>query len=375
MAKKILITVGGTGGHVFPSISLANHLRKEDPSIDILFVGGRLSTNRFFTSHAYPHEAVACGGISLLKPIKTIASLGKIGLGILQSKRIIKDFKPDLVVGFGSYYTFPTLIAAKWACIPILLHESNSIPGKVNRLLSRHANQTAIQFPEAARHLKGESVLVKTPLREGFYLGSAQKKDALLFFGLDPAKPAILVFGGSQGAVKINSCFKDAFINHVHPHFPDVQIIHLTGDKKLTEELISLYQKANVQACVKDFEPRMDLAWQAADLVVSRSGAGTIAEELEFEVPGILIPYPHATENHQEYNADFMVSHVGGAYKFLEGHLSAFQLGEAILKMFANDSQVLKDMARKIADYKKGASALKFSQLVFEMIEKKGRML
>ncbi len=357
--NKILIAVGGTGGHVFPAIGLAEQLKKIDASIEVLFTGGRLETNKFFNRTAFPYHPVSCGSLQMHRPLAAIGNVGRIGLGTWQSRKLLRDFQPDLVVGFGSFYTFPTLLASLWEKTPILLHESNSIPGKVNRLLSKYADCIGIQFPEAALHLKGNSRLVKTPLREGFRLGSVTRQEASRFYGLSPTLPTLLVFGGSQGAKAINALFSEA------PFKGQLQILHFTGDASATPLLKEKYQRQGIPAVVKDFEPRMDMAWQAADCVISRSGAGTIAEQLEFEVPGILIPFPFATENHQEKNADYMVDQIGGASKLLEKDLTSARLGQEIERML--DGKYLA-MRESIRYYKGKTGIIELSALVLDTL-------
>lgn len=367
MGKKYLITVGGTGGHVFPALALAHQLKAIDPSNEIVFLGGSLGANRFFDKEAFPYETVSCGTISLKKPLKSILGCGKIVRGIWQSRELLKKHKPHLVIGFGSYYTLPTLLAAKLSGFPFVLHESNSIPGKVNRLMAPYAVTTGIQFPQTGGLLKGNTHVVETPLRKGFRKGHIPRAEARKFFELDSQTTTLLVFGGSQGARAINYFLIDAF-THKLKSCP-VQIIHLTGSPELTGEIKACYAKNRIIACVKDFESRMDMAWSAADIVISRAGAGTIAEQLEFEVPGILIPYPQATDNHQEINANFMVS-IGGAIKYVESEFSGDVLAYEIESLLALNAKRLTKMRTAIENYKKNIQIPPFTSLIASLIGK-----
>lgn len=365
MGKKYLITVGGTGGHVFPALALAHQLKEKDPTNEIIFMGGSLNANRFFDKESFPYETVSCGTISIKKPFKSLMGCAKILKGIWQSRSLLKKHKPHLIVGFGSYYTLPTLMAAKLCGIPFVLHESNSIPGKVNRLMSPFALTTGIQFPQTKQLLKGNTHVVETPLRKGFSKGKFSREEARNYFGLDPNKTTLLVFGGSQGAKALNYFFIQAFSTKLKQC--PVQLIHITGSKELTQEVKNCYERHQIKACVKDFEFRMDMAWTAADIVISRSGAGTIAEQLEFEVPGILIPYPQATDNHQEVNADFMVG-LGGAIKYREKDFSGDVLSYEIESLLALNHKRLGKMTQAIEAYKKEIKIPEFTHVIATLI-------
>lgn len=365
MTKKVMIAVGGTGGHVIPSVALAKQLFKREPGVSVMFVGGDLKNNRFFEHHHFLHESVECGPMSSKNPLKIMKSIKRILKGIWQSRSVIKRFKPDVIVGFGSYYTFPILLAAKLLKIPIILHEANSIPGKVNRLLSPYAVATGIHFPETASLLSGFSVEVGMPLREGYILGSVTKKFAKEYFFLKPDQFVLLVFGGSQGAKAINELVSNALCHHFERK-EIVQILHFTGEAHDVKPLEEMYEKYGVKAFVKAFEPRMDMAWAAADAMISRAGASTIAEQLEFEVPGIYIPYPHSSENHQKKNAEFMVKTVGGAISFNEEELTPETLGKKIATFLSHDHILLRTMQDAMNNYKKSARSKDLCSLIMD---------
>ncbi len=324
--KKVLIAAGGTGGHIFPALALAKQL-SELSNVDVIFAGGNLANNRYFDKGVYPFHSTACGAFTSKNPLKLLQAMGKIGQGVWQGHRALADVCPDIAVGFGSYYTFPVIVAALLKRIPVVLHEANSIPGKVNRLLARYAHTTGIHFPETAFHLKGKTAVVGMPLRPGFKKDHVTKEEAKAYFQLKGDKPVLLVFGGSQGAQAINEALLQALASPLGQQF---QVIHMTGHPEMAERARSHYRKHGIEAAVKEFETRMEMAWQAADLVISRSGAGTISEAIEFEVPALLIPFPRAADNHQELNADFMVKTVGGAEKLLERDLNSERLRQLI---------------------------------------------
>ncbi len=376
MNKRILIAAGGSGGHLYPAQALAGQLRAKEPSLEVLFAGGGLATSRYFERGSFAFEEIACGALSLKNPLRALKALSRMGLGAWQSFRLIRRFKPDVVVGFGSYHSFPVLAAAKLAQIPIVLHEANSMPGKVNRLISRYAKMTAIYFPDAAKWLKSPCVAVEMPLREGYesaLKNPVSKAEARRYFQL-PAHSSkepgltVLVFGGSQGAKALNALFSQAAVQHLLPAMANLQVIHFTGDRQRTAEIQQLYAQAGIAACVKDFEKRMDLAWQAADLVVSRAGASTIAEQIAFEVPGIMIPFPFASDNHQEHNAQFMQSQVRGGVFFKERETTPKNLAEAIIGLAKDQHTGLQAMRQGMRSYKQNRALEDFCEVVLTQV-------
>lgn len=360
-----MITAGGTGGHIFPAMALAQKLQLHT---EILFVGGGLHKNRYFDRKTFPFQEVSSGLISLKRPISAISGCGSILKGVWQSSKIIDSFNPDIIVGFGSYYTFPTLLAAKCKNVPVVLHEANRIPGRVNKLLSKYAALTGVHFPDTALLLKGNASEIPIPLREGFQLGYTSKNEALDHYGLDKTRTTLLIFGGSQGAQSINKLSSDAIKKLPQKDKESLQILHFTGDSNSALQLKDLYAKAKIKAYVKDFETRMDIAWSAADIMISRSGAGTIAEEFEFEVPGILIPYPEAMDNHQESNADFMVDIVKGAVKCCERDLDSDLLSQEIASFLEDEQEKLLNMKHAIRKYKQMRPRKELWHIILEMI-------
>lgn len=321
MKKRVLIAAGGTGGHIFPSLSLANELVEKIPKIEILFAGNGLSQNPYFQD--FTSYDISSGLLGFSSPFKLAAGLWQTFQGVGQAHRLIREFAPDAVCGFGSYHSLPVLLASKICRVPLFLHEQNSVPGRVNRLLSRFACVTGVQFPSAKERLKGKTAMVQMLLRKS--LSGITRDKALAHFGLTPEKKTLLIMGGSQGALAINRLVSSA--SH---HMGDLQIIHLTG--KTQEEYQKNYEMRGVRACVKNFETQMDFAWQAADFLIGRAGAGTVAEMIRYRVPGILIPYPFAMDRHQEGNADFIAA-LGGGVKLLQHQASPSVLATLVKMM------------------------------------------
>lgn len=329
--KRVVITAGGTGGHLYPAQGLAQQLGKQSVPPQVLFVAGGLGTNRYFDRHHFPFQEVACRPLLSRNPLKCLKGIAHLFKGFSQSIAILKEYRPDVVVGFGSYYTVPTLLAAKWLKIPIVLHEANSIPGRANQWLAPLATWVGVHFPSTTSLFKSKTVEVGLPLREGYQLHTVNKEAALAYYGLSSQHKILLICGGSQGAKAINQLIEQCL-----PLFKQLslQIIHLTGDAAQAEALQALYVSQDIPARVKAFENQMQMAWRVADGFVGRSGASTIAESIEFEVPGILIPYPYATDQHQEKNADFLIGTVKSAWKFVESSLTSEQLSKGIEGLF-----------------------------------------
>ncbi len=351
---KILIATGGTGGHIFPAQALAIELLEQN--FELLFVGGGLKTNRYFDRRRFAYKQVASAS-----PLKGnfFKSVFKIGKGILEALRIMKQFRPDVVIGFGSFYTFPVLTAARLRRVPIVLFEPNAIPGRVNRFFSKSALLSAVQFSEAGSHLLGNIVEVKMPRGEKKPSDVALARD---YFYLDPNCFTFLVFGGSQGADSINRFFSET-IRNVSSTF---QIIHITGKTESAEIIRRKYEKAGLRACVKAFEERMDLAWSAASVVICRSGAATLAEQISFEVPGILVPFPKAVDDHQTKNALFVEKEVGGAITCPESVLSADYLKQLIEKIMLPDQFNL--MKKALASFKLDDRKKEFSKVISDIV-------
>lgn len=313
MSKRIVIAAGGTGGHLYPAQGFAQQLLKRCPDFEICFLAGGLNTNRYFDRTKFNYQQVRTGLLLTKNPFKCVKGWMNTFGGIKDSVTFLKEFQPDLFVGFGSFYMVPPLLAAKWLKIPTLLHVADCIPGKANRFFAPFVDSVGVHFPHTIPLIKGNAIEVGLPLREGYEKNIFSKETAARYFHLNYQKKILLVFGGSQGAQSINRLLKEAAND-----LGEYQVIHITGQEESVEGIANHYKHVNVSACVKAFEKQMNLAWIAADVFIGRSGASTIAEAMEFEVPGLLVPYPYSADHHQDKNADFFVKHVGGGIKWNE---------------------------------------------------------
>jgi UDP-N-acetylglucosamine--N-acetylmuramyl-(pentapeptide) pyrophosphoryl-undecaprenol N-acetylglucosamine transferase len=301
---KVLICAGGSGGHLFPARQL-RELLKEDCLV--FFAGHKLRGSPFFESKEIPFQE-----ISSSQKKKGVLAICK---GFFQSIFLLYSFSPDVVVGFGSYHTFPLLLAASFLRKKIILFEANSTLGKVNRWFSFFSKKIAFQFEQT--HKKGALV----PLLPWIATSNRQmsQAQARIHFGLDPFKTTLLVFGGSQGAFFLNQMIPLA-IEKLQGEF---QVIHLTGKgfEKVT------YQ---TKSYVREFEKQMDLAYTASSCAICRSGAGTIAELTRYQMPALLIPFPLASEDHQRKNGEFFIAHTKGARLLLQSDATLDRLVEEI---------------------------------------------
>lgn len=364
MSKRVVIAAGGTGGHLFPAQSLAFELSSR-MQYDVSFMAKGLSSNARFDTAVYPYKDIASGPINF--KLKTlISSPLKILKGICQSVRALKRLQADLVIGFGSFHSFPVLCAARLLGIPIILHEANSIPGRVNRIFSPYAAWTGVFFPDAAMHLKGNVQKTDIPLRVQFKEANRpSRKDALQFYGLSADALTVLVFGGSLGAQKLNELASKSIVNSLSASA--LQVLHFTGGQEASELVRRAYHEANITAVVREFEPQMQYAWAAADVALARSGASTIAEAVAFGVPAIFVPYPHATDAHQDKNAEYIATNVGGGVWFCEKTLDVPTLTAALERLFFEPQRI--QMKAALAKAGQEMQTRHFSDLVIDYIE------
>ncbi len=368
LKRKIIMAVGGTGGHLFPAQALARQLRDNNIPVQVLFMGAGLNSSRYFSSREFPSIEIESATLFRRQISSLFPSFKRLLKGTWQSMRQLKKEKPALVIGFGSFHSFPVLMAATFCKVPFVLFESNVIPGKVNRLFSRWAQWTAVQFEEAQDKLKGKAVVAEMPLWDKDRISASMREDAARYFNLREDVTTILVFGGSQGARSINRLFCEAM--QAWEGRPQLQIIHLTGDVTSCHEALLCYRRLGIPAQVKVFEDRMPLAWRIADFAICRAGAATMAELLAHRVPSLLIPYPYASDNHQFYNAQIMAQKIGGAMVIEEKNLSSDVLGVELKKILGEQGRKLKEMQQSITAFHQNAPRDPLFSLVEQMIEK-----
>ena len=284
--------------------------------------------------------------------------------GVQKSLKVLKEESIALVVGFGSYHTFPLLLAARLKRVPFVLFEPNAFPGKVNRLFSNGAQFTGLQFIDGEVGLKGDSRLVSCLVRKMEKVSRAQ---AAAYFSLDPKKKTLLVFGGSQGALTINQ-----YLFEIAPQLEGYkeqwQILHFVGKNDDVMRFHALYEQVKIRACVKEFEEKMSRAWRLADLVISRSGASTIAEQLNFCTPALYIPYPFATDDHQTKNAT-AIARYGGGVTIKQGDEGAQSLLRSLKLLMRKENPERSAMTSALKAVKETQNRQHLSTLIQRLIE------
>ena len=299
---RILVAAGGTGGHVFPALAIADEIRKLKPNAEFIFIGtkGKIET-RVVPQRGYKIKTIWISGFhrslqfgNLLFPLKVIVSL-------VQSFFLIKRFQPDVAIGTGGYVCGPVLYIASLLRIPTAVHESNSYPGITTRILSTRATKVFTAFDATSSWLKYKDniELVGTPTRDA--IGTISREDGIRFFNLDPRKKTVLVFGGSLGASSINQTVKKMADDLIKS---GIQLIWQTG--KSNTGFIDEMKKKNI-GWIEPFIDAMEYAYAAADVVICRAGATTLAELTRLGKVAILVPYPYAAEDHQTFNAKTLV--------------------------------------------------------------------
>lgn len=305
---RIIISGGGTGGHIFPAISIANTLKERFPDAEILFVGAdnRMEMERV-PAAGYRITGLPVSGFDRSKLYNNVRVVARLLKSLRMAKKIVKDFRPDAVIGVGGYASGPTLWAAASHGVPTLIQEQNSYAGVTNKLLAKKARAICVAYGGMEKFFPaGKIVLTGNPVRKDLLLAGETRQEASRFFSLNPAKKTILVLGGSLGARTINRSVQ-AHLDKIAAS-ADVQLIWQTGRFYINDAKAHLEKYPEAPVYCSDFITRMDYAYAAADLVISRAGAGTISELCLLGKPAILVPSPNVAEDHQTKNAQALVA-------------------------------------------------------------------
>lgn len=306
MSKRIIISGGGTGGHIFPAVSIANALKRIDPSTDILFVGakGRMEMEKV-PAAGYMIVGLDIQGFQRRALLKNILLPYKLVKSVLRAISLIKEFKPDAVVGVGGYASGPLLYAAGLMNIPYLIQEQNSYAGLTNKRLGKKAKKICVAFNGMDKFFPADRIMhTGNPIRKDSVDILGKREDALNFFGLSAKKKTILVTGGSLGAGTLNKSVLACIDKIISA---DVQLIWQTGRFYYKSVLEKIGTDVHPNIKIVEFLNRMDFAYAAADVIISRAGAGTIAELCVIGKPVILVPSPNVAEDHQTMNAAALV--------------------------------------------------------------------
>lgn len=302
--KHYLVSGGGTGGHIFPALSIANEIRRRYPEAEILFVGaeGRMEMERV-PAAGYEIKGLPVCGFDRKHLLRNVKVLFKLWKSIRLAKKILKDFKPDIAIGVGGYASGPMLKAAQKKGIPTLLQEQNSYAGVTNKLLAKNAKRICVAYEGMERFFPEDKiVLTGNPVRRNLLECNATQEEARKAMGIDPEKATILIIGGSLGARTVNESIIGG-LEKLGAAADDVQVVWQTGkfyDQQCKEALAKSGVKNVIQM---PFISNMDMAYRAADLVISRAGASSISELQLLGKPSILVPSPNVAEDHQTKNA------------------------------------------------------------------------
>lgn len=343
---KVLIAAGGSGGHIFPAIALARALEDRKGNIEIMFVGSSKELDRrIFEKEKFRHSLISANKLPYGMSFRLIPFSIKLKLDILRMLFLLASYRPNVVVGFGGYVSFPAIFAAYILNVPKVIHEQNVVPGRANKVLFKLANRVALSF-DATKEFIGDcaskAVVSGNPIRRQMLKGD--RSLGIKKFGLEESKFTILVVGGSQGAHALNEKFVGALSAIDEPVRRSMQVIHITGLKDYEWAVNAYSGIRNLEHRVFSFIDRIEEAYSASDLVVTRSGASAIFELAAFAKPMILVPYPHAM-SHQAENAR-VFSEKLAAIQIDEKELSEKIFKDCILKLF-NDRILIKNMAEE----------------------------
>lgn len=365
MAYKFIISGGGTGGHIFPAISIANALKEKHPDASFLFVGarGRMEMERV-PAAGYEIVGLPVSGFDRKNMLRNVKVLVNLFRSIIKARKIIRKFKPDVAIGVGGYASAPVLKAASAYGVPTLIQEQNSYAGVTNKLLAKKAKRICVAYDNMERFFPADKI-VKTgnPVRGDLLEIDSKAPEAYKYFGFNPEKRTLLILGGSLGARTIN----EAVINKLNRLVDSgIQVIWQTGKFYFEDakKALAPYRKSSI--FVTDFLSRMDYAYSVADLVVSRAGAGSISEFCLLGKAVILIPSPNVAEDHQTSNA--MALTLEGAALMITDHDARSKMITSALDLVINEP-VLTAMRIKITQLAEANSASRIAEEVVAIIK------
>ena len=341
--KKIIIAGGGTGGHIFPAIAIAQAIKKIDETTEFLFVGakGRMEMEKI-PEAGFKIEGLDIAGFSRTSIIKNLSLPVKLVSSFLKVRQIISSYEPDAVIGVGGYSSYPVLRWAQHKNIPTFIHESNSFAGRANIMLGKKATKIFVATDGMEKFFPKEKIVLSgNPVRKSIVASQVTREEAIRAFGFDQAKKTILVIGGSLGAKSINEAIHSGLFKLTAQGF---QLIWQTG--KSFSKTATMAAVGMPGVWVNEFINEMEIAYAAADLVVSRAGAMAIAELCVVKKPAVFVPYPLAAENHQTVNARKMESKEAGL--LVEDHHAAATLVPVIIALMKEEER-LKRMKENLA--------------------------
>ena len=368
-----MIAGGGTGGHLFPGVAIAEELRAREPGAEVRFVGTRRGIEaRVLPELGWELSLIEISGLKTVGALGALRGLLRLPRALWQARRLVREFRPDAVIGVGGYASGPVVLMARLAGMPTAICEQNSIPGFTNKILGRVVRAVFVSFDGSRRFFRpAKTVLSGNPVRRGLVQrlldGAAapatapEPHAATSEQTAAPPEPApaigapvhVLVSGGSLGAVAVNPLAADALIALART--TPLSIVHQTGDKGL-DDTVRRYAEAGVAAECHAFIKDMAAAYQRADVIIGRAGATTVAELAITGKPAVFIPYPFAADNHQELNAQELAE-AGAALMFRQADLTADKLAEALRPLVTNAARRAEMGAKMKARARPGAAA------------------
>jgi UDP-N-acetylglucosamine--N-acetylmuramyl-(pentapeptide) pyrophosphoryl-undecaprenol N-acetylglucosamine transferase len=363
--NKVIVTGGGTGGHVFPGIAVARELLKH-PSVEVLFVGKKNGIEEKWVSEAgLSYVGIRASGFPRSLSKRLFTFWFDLGTGLMEAGRLVSDFKPSVVFSTGGYVSVPVSLVAAWRGVPVALLEPNVTPGLAAKFLALFSEKIFVGFEQTVRNFsKGRAQWTGIPIRED--IRTADKSEALKSFKLTSQTTTLLMLGGSQGAHVLNQYMIDT-IERLGQGYHKVQIIMMTGWNDY-QTIVDRLEKCPLKVVLRPFIGNIHEAYAAADLVVARSGAVTCAEILSRALPAVFIPYPHAS-GHQEMNAR-VLEKAGSAVVITEKQLEDEKLIRT-LDYLLSDPQQLKTMGEKAGRLARPEAAAQIVEALFRMTEQR----
>lgn len=366
MKHKFIVSGGGTGGHIFPAISIANALKAKFPDSEILFVGalGRMEMERV-PAAGYPIEGLPVSGFDRKNMLKNVKVLWNLMRSILKARSIIRKFKPEVAIGVGGYASAPVLRAASAFGVPTLIQEQNSYAGVTNKLLAKKAARICVAYDDMEKFFPKDKI-IKTgnPVRQDLFSVKAKDETAYRFFGLDASKKTLLIVGGSLGARTINQ----SVIAHLESLVASgIQVIWQTGKFYIEDARKAFAPFANDHIIVTDFVSRMDYAYAIADLVISRAGASSISELCLLSRSVILVPSPNVAEDHQTKNAMALVKK-DAAVMITDRDAKEQMIPEA-LSLIQNEKKLM-ELSKNISTLAEQNSADRIAEEISKLLKK-----
>ncbi len=364
---KIIIAGGGTGGHIFPALAIAKELRNALADAVVTFVGtARGMEARIIPKEGYDVRFIRSEGLVGKSIFKTIKSIFKIPVSLMDSRDLLKEIKPDLVLGVGGYSSGPVVLSAKMMGIPTIIHEQNTVPGFANKILGKFVDTVAVTYHESIKYFPSDKTyLTGNPIRAEILKGDRER--GCENFSLDRNRFTIFVFGGSLGASSINSAVGEALV-YLEPLKNHIQFLHQTGEKDC-DSVKEVYRSREFRGSVIPFAYEMADAYAVADLIISRAGATTLAELTACGKAAILVPYPYAAANHQEINARKLWD-IGAAQMLLERELNGKTLSD-LIKHLLEVPDAIGEMERISKSLGSSDAAGKVVELMMGLLKKK----